>query len=76
MKINAIGHLVKTKPNKANSKPIQSQTKPISSSAAPAANFMFTEPLGSWRKVDVRQRKTAIGWAYQIKELLNQDAVG
>ncbi len=25
-----------------------------------AANFMFTEPLGSWRKVNVRQRKTSI----------------
>jgi len=25
-----------------------------------AVNFMFTEPLGSWRKVNVRQRKTAV----------------
>ena len=38
-----------------------------------AANFMFTEPLGSWRKVNVRQRKTSIDWAYEIKELLNED---
>jgi len=38
-----------------------------------AVNFMFTEPLGSWRKVNVRQRKTAIDWAYEIKELLNED---
>jgi hypothetical protein len=34
---------------------------------------MFTEPLGSWRKVNVRQRKTSIDWAYEIKELLNED---
>jgi len=38
-----------------------------------AANFMFTEPLGSWRKVNVRQRKTSIDWAYEIKELLDKD---
>jgi len=38
-----------------------------------AANFMFTEPLGSWRKVNVRQQKTSIDWAYEIKELLDKD---
>jgi len=34
---------------------------------------MFSEPLGSWRKVDVRQRRTSIDWAYEIKKLLNED---
>jgi hypothetical protein len=38
-----------------------------------AANFMFTEPLGSWRKVNVRQQKTSMDWAHEIKELLDQD---
>ena len=38
-----------------------------------AVNFMFTEPLGSWRKVSVRERKRAIDWAYEIRELLNED---
>jgi hypothetical protein len=38
-----------------------------------AANFMFTEPLGSWRKVNVRYRRTSIDWAYEIKELLDKD---
>jgi len=38
-----------------------------------AVNFMFTEPLGSWRKVNVRERKTAIDWAYEIRDLLNED---
>lgn len=38
-----------------------------------AANFLFTEPLGSWRKVNVRQRKTSIDWAYEVKELLDKD---
>src|SRR3989337_2658427 len=38
-----------------------------------AANFMFTEPLGSWRKVNVRQRKTSIDWAYATEELLVTD---
>ena len=38
-----------------------------------AVNFMFTEPLVGWRKVNVRQRKTAIDWAHEIKELLDKD---
>lgn len=38
-----------------------------------AENFMFTEPLGSWRKVNVREHRTAIDWAYEIKELLDKD---
>jgi len=38
-----------------------------------AANFMFTEPLGGWRKVSVRERRTSIDWAQEIKELLDRD---
>lgn len=38
-----------------------------------AANFMFTEPLGCWRKVTVRERRTSIDWAQEIKELLDRD---
>jgi len=38
-----------------------------------ATNFMFTEPLGSWRKVNVRERKTALDWAREIKKLLDED---
>lgn len=38
-----------------------------------ATNFMFTEPLGGWRKVSVRQQKTALDWAKEIKELLDKD---
>jgi hypothetical protein len=38
-----------------------------------AVNFMFTEPLDGWRKVNVRERKTSIDWAYEIKELLDED---
>ena len=41
-----------------------------------AANFMFNKPLGSWRKVNVRQRKTSIDWAYEVKELLDKDYAG
>ena len=36
-----------------------------------AVNFMFNEPLGNWRKVNVRERKTSIDWAQEIKELLD-----
>lgn len=38
-----------------------------------AVNFMFTEPLGGWRKVNVRERKTAVDWAEEIKGLLDRD---
>ena len=38
-----------------------------------AVNFMFTEPLCSWRKVNVRRRKTMVDWAEEIRELLDVD---
>ena len=38
-----------------------------------AVNFMFNEPLGSWRKVNVRGRKTSIVRAYEVKELMDKD---
>jgi hypothetical protein len=38
-----------------------------------ANNFMFAEPLGNWRKVNIRERKTKLDWAYEIKELLDVD---
>lgn len=38
-----------------------------------ATNFMITEPLAGWRKVNVRETKTAIDLALEIKELLDAD---
>jgi len=38
-----------------------------------AVNFMFTEPLASWRKVDVRETRTMIDWAEEIRILLDVD---
>ena len=38
-----------------------------------ANNFLFTEALGGWRKVNVRARKGAVDWAREIKELLDLD---
>ena len=38
-----------------------------------AVNFMFTEALGGWRKVNIRERRTAVDWAHEIKELLDED---
>lgn len=38
-----------------------------------AVNFMFTEPLSSWRKVDIRQTKTMIDLADEIRILLDVD---
>jgi hypothetical protein len=38
-----------------------------------ANNFLFTEPLAGWRKVNVRERRTRKDWAAEIKELLEGD---
>jgi len=35
--------------------------------------FMFTEPLAGWRRVAVRERRTAIDWAEEIQHLLEED---
>jgi hypothetical protein len=35
--------------------------------------FLFTEPLAGWRKVVVSQRRTAVDWAKEIQQLLDQD---
>jgi hypothetical protein len=41
--------------------------------AGTAVNFMFTEPLAGWRKVNVRERKTKLDWAEEVRELLEVD---
>jgi len=38
-----------------------------------AVNFIFTEPLGKWRKINIRKQKTGVDWAQEIKELLDVD---
>ena len=35
--------------------------------------FLFTEPLTGWRKVIVTERRTAIDWAKEIQQLINDD---
>jgi hypothetical protein len=41
--------------------------------AGTAVNFLLTEPLGCWRKVNVREQRTSVDWAQEIKELLDVD---
>ena len=36
-------------------------------------NFLFTEPLGGFRRVSVRERKTMVDWAQEIKTLVDVD---
>ena len=36
-------------------------------------NFMFSQPLGDWRRVSVRERKTCLDWAEEIAHLLDVD---
>lgn len=38
-----------------------------------ANNFLFTEPLAGWRKVSVRETKTRLDWAAEVKTLLDDD---
>ena len=33
--------------------------------------FLFTEPLAGWRHVAVTDRRTAVDWAWQVRELLD-----
>jgi hypothetical protein len=35
--------------------------------------FMFTEPLGSWRRVSVTEHRKMLDWAQQIRILLEED---
>lgn len=34
--------------------------------------WMFVEPLGGWRSVPVTETKTAVDWAHQVKDLVDQ----
>lgn len=35
-----------------------------------AAIFMFTEPKAGWRDVSVRERRTKLDWAHEMRRLL------
>jgi len=35
--------------------------------------FLFSDPLGCWRRVSVRERKTKIDWAEEVRILLEED---
>lgn len=41
--------------------------------AGTANVFLFIEPLRGWRRTSVRERKTRVDWAHEIKELLDVD---
>ena len=36
-----------------------------------AAIFMFTEPKAGWRDVSVRERRTKLDWAHEVRRLLD-----
>jgi len=38
-----------------------------------ANHFMFCQPLGNWRRVSVRERKTTQDWAHEMATLLDED---
>jgi hypothetical protein len=36
-----------------------------------ASVWMFSEPLAGWRKVNVTERRTAVDWAHQMRDLVD-----
>jgi len=38
-----------------------------------AAVFLFTEPLGEWRRVETREQRTKKDWAQEVRTLLELD---
>ncbi len=38
-----------------------------------ASIFIFVDALGNWRKTSVRERRTALDWAQEVKNLLDND---
>ncbi|MGL4593483.1 MAG: transposase, partial [Thermoguttaceae bacterium] len=36
-------------------------------------NFMFCQPLGNWRRISVRERRTKLDFAEEIAQLLDVD---
>ena len=38
-----------------------------------AALFPFTAPLAAWRRVSVREHRTAVDWAEEVRILLEED---
>jgi len=41
--------------------------------AGTACVFLFTEPLGNWRRASVRERRTGVDWAREMQILLETD---
>ncbi len=37
------------------------------------SNFIFVEPLAGWRRVSVRDRRTAVDWAEEVAELVEKN---
>ena len=37
-----------------------------------ATAFLFTNPLEAWRRVSIRERRTSIDWAEEVKHLLDE----
>ena len=35
--------------------------------------FVFIRPLSGWRRIAVRERRTALDWALEVQQLLEQD---
>ncbi len=44
--------------------------------AGTASVFLFTEALGGWRRVTVRERRTAVDWAGEVRSLLEEEYPG
>jgi len=41
--------------------------------AGTACVFLFTEPLGQWRRARARARRTAVDWAQEVRAVVDED---
>lgn len=41
--------------------------------AGTACVLLFAEPLACWRRASVRERRTSVDWAHEVRTLLEQD---
>jgi len=66
--IKEVREPIKTTPGQAERYDLSSERNGVSNL------FIFFEPLKGWRHVEVTDHRTAIDWAYQVRDLVDRCA--
>ncbi len=64
--IKEVREPIKTTPGQAERYDLSSERNGVSNL------FIFFEPLKGWRHVEVTDHRTAIDWAYQVRDLVDR----